>query len=66
MNTLKRGDKGRAALHLNDEAPRIGSGFRTVDYKVGNRIVTLRNPYTGRTAKIDRETFTKLYIGERP
>lgn len=57
---FKRGMTGEVYLHLNDEAPRIGSGFRRVQYKVGNRHVTLTSPHTGRKAKLLRELFERL------
>jgi hypothetical protein len=61
MSPFKRGDKGLAQIHLNDEAPRIGCGLRVVEYHVGNTHVRLRNPHNGRTAKIPREMFAQVY-----
>jgi hypothetical protein len=61
MSEFKRGWKGRVRVHLNDEAPRLGSGVRWLDAHVGNRRVTLTNPATGRTAKLSRQVFEALH-----
>jgi hypothetical protein len=57
---FKRGDRGTLRVHLNDEAPRIGSGSRLVEYHVGNRHVTLRNPFNGRTTRLPRSVFDQI------
>lgn len=57
---FKRGDRGTMRVHLNDEAPRIGSGVRLVEFHVGNRHVTLRNPANGRTARLSRVVFEQI------
>jgi hypothetical protein len=60
MTAFKRGFRGKIRVHLNDEAPRIGSGVRIAEVKVGNRHAWLRNPITNRTAKILRSTLIGL------
>jgi hypothetical protein len=57
---MKRGDKGTLRLCLHCEAPRLGSGWRLIEYKIGNRHARLKNPHTGRTAKIPREAFEQI------
>jgi hypothetical protein len=59
---IKSGFRGRITLHLNDEAPRIGSGVRTVDAHVGSKWVRLTTPI-GKTQRIRRKTFDEIYSG---
>lgn len=60
QSRLKRGDTGTYRLYLHDEAPRIGSGWRRVNVKVGNHRVRLVCSNTGRTARIARPVFDQI------
>jgi hypothetical protein len=59
---IKSGFRGRITIHLNDEAPRIGSGVRNVDAHVGFKWVRLTTP-NGKTQRILRKTFDEIYSG---
>lgn len=53
-------------LYFNDECPRIGSGWRSVEIKVGNKWVYFTYPPTGAKAKLKlsdaMEIITKAMI----
>jgi hypothetical protein len=60
MTNLKRGDRARVHLYLQDEAPRLGCGWRLFDAHVGNKHVTLTNVTTGKSARLLRSVFEEL------
>lgn len=68
LRSLK--DRNKAAsvmrLYFNDECPRIGSGWRSVEIKVGNKWVYFTYPPTGAKAKLKlsdaMEIITKAMI----
>jgi hypothetical protein len=61
---IKSGFRGRVTLHLNDEAPRIGSGVRNLEAHVGSKWVRLTAP-SGSTQRIRRATFDEIFEGSR-
>lgn len=65
MTDLLRGHHGLVRLHLQDEAPRLGSGWRLVEVTIGNKHATLRVPNTTRTAKVPRALFNAILEGSR-
>jgi hypothetical protein len=60
---IKRSDTGTARLCLQDEAPRIGSGWRTVRYKIGNRWVRIQCLASGREQRLKRRLFQEIVEG---
>jgi hypothetical protein len=56
---IKRGWQGYLRLHFHDEAPRIGSGWRRVWCKVGNKKATIKD-CLGRTTHIPRHVLDRL------
>ena len=62
-----RGARGKMRIYLQNEAPRLGCGWRVVEVTIGNRRATLRISGTTRTAKIPRAVFNAMMEGnERP
>jgi len=48
-------------VHLNDEAPRIGSGVRLIRVlSLGWKWVKIENPCTGRQKKLSRSVWDEL------
>lgn len=62
MDTLKT---TRVNLHLGDELPRIGSGFRCLEVFVGRKWVHIKYPPTGVKAKIRLSAFERLLKDSR-
>lgn len=65
---LKRGDRFDAVIHFHDECPKLGQGLRPVHVKVGNKVVYLTSPTSGKTARLKRAVFEEMLAksGKQP
>jgi hypothetical protein len=54
------GFRGRLRIYLHDEAPSIGTGWRSLTVRVRGKRVRLLNHWTGDARWITRETFERL------
>ncbi len=47
-------------IHFNDEAPRIGSGWRKVEVSIGRKWVKVRCVATGKLAKFSKIQWSQI------
>lgn len=61
---FKRSDRGLLFIYLENECPRIGSGWRNISYHVGNKKVKLRCTFQAdRTCNIGKRVLSEIVDG---
>jgi hypothetical protein len=60
LQEIKRGWRGKLWVYLQDEAPRIGAGWRRVEVHVGDKGVRLKVPGSTRSSKLPRAIFNTI------